>query len=388
MDIDPIPQVWQDDPAPVYRTLREEHPVYYCAPRDLWVLTRYGDIQNVIRSPEGFSSALGVVPSGFAPEMPTIITVDPPVHTLMRRAVQRAFTPRRIAELEERVHAVAIDLLDTIDLGSSASGAEIDAFAAFTDPLPFTVLAELIGVDHESHDLFKRCGDAMTYATDLDPEESMTAARELTDYLAEVFVARRKAPREDLISVLLTSSPEGDALADEELLGLILLLSVAGTETTTSGLGNALVLFDRYRDDRRRIIEDPSLLAGAVDEVLRFDTPVQGLSRVATTDMEVDGVHIPRGARIHLLFAAANRDPEVFADPDRFDITRTPNNHLAFGFGIHHCVGATLARMEMRVGLSELLARWPDYAVVSDGVVRRRSDTNRAFSKLTVALAG
>lgn len=388
MDIDPIPQVWQDDPSPVYRTLREEHPVYYCAARDLWVLTRYSDIQGVIRAPEGFSSAFGVVPSGFAPEMPTIITVDPPVHTLMRRAVQRAFTPRRIAELEDRVHEVAIELLDKIDPGGSGSGGVVDAFTAFTDPLPFTVLAELIGVDHESHDLFKRCGDAMAYATDLDPEQSMAAARELTDYLAEVFVARRRAPRDDLISVLLTSSPEGDALSEEELLGLILLLSVAGTETTTSGLGNALVLLDRHRDDRRRIIEDPSLLAGAVDEILRFDSPVQGLSRVATADVEVGGVRIPQGARIHLLFAAANRDPEVFADPDRFDITRTPNPHLAFGFGIHHCVGANLARLEMRVGMSELLSRWPDYAVVTDQVVRRRSDTNRAFSKLPVALAG
>jgi cytochrome P450 family 109 len=224
MDIDPIPQVWQDDPSPVYRTLRQEHPVYYYEPRNLWVLTRYADIQTVIRSPEGFSSAFGVVPSGFSPEAPTIITVDPPVHTLMRRAVQRAFTPRRIAELEARVHQVAVRLLDEI-----GSVAEFDAFAAFTDPLPFVVLAELIGVDYDSHDLFKRCGDAMTYATDIDFETSMAAARELTEYLASVFVDRRKEPRDDLISVLLTSSPDGDALAEDELLGLILLLSVAGT---------------------------------------------------------------------------------------------------------------------------------------------------------------
>jgi cytochrome P450 len=123
-----------------------------------------------------------------------------------------------------------------------------------------------------------------------------------------------------------------------------------------------------------------------VDEILRFDSPVQGLSRVATTDLDLGGEHIPSGARIHLLFAAANRDPEVFPDPDRFDITRTPNNHLAFGFGVHHCIGANLARMEMRVGLSELLARWPNYEVVSDRVVRRHSDTNRAFFQLPVAL--
>lgn len=380
LDLDPIPQVWQEDPHPVYRVLREEHPVYYCEPRDLWVLTRHADIQMIIKDPDRFTSTQGVVPSGFAPESPTIITVDPPTHTLMRKAVQRAFTPRRIAELEERIREVARDLVARLP----AHG-EVDAFAALADPLPFSVLAALIGVDLEAHDLFKRCGEAMTYASELEPEASYAGARELTEYLAGVFAARRKEPRNDLISVLLTSSPEGDALEEDELLGLCLLLTVAGSETTTSGIGNALILLDHFAGDRARIVADPGLLATAVDEILRFDSPVQGLSRVGRVDIELHGVVIPAGARIHLLFAAANRDPRVFADPDRFDIERSPNNHLAFGFGIHHCLGANLARMEMRVGLEELLRRAPEYRLVRDGVVRMHSDTNRAFSRLPIA---
>jgi cytochrome P450 len=175
-------------------------------------------------------------------------------------------------------------------------------------------------------------------------------------------------------------------MAEEELLGLCFLLTVAGTETTTSGMGNAFVALDHHRDDRRRLIAEPSLLECAVDEMLRFDSPVQGLSRVATTDVELRGTAIPAGDRIHMLFAAANRDPEIFADPDCFDIGRTTNPHMAFGFGIHRCLGASLARTEIRVGLEQFLGRFPDYQVDEDRVVRMPSATNRGFSRLPVAL--
>jgi cytochrome P450 len=201
-----------------------------------------------------------------------------------------------------------------------------------------------------------------------------------------VFAERRRAPRDDLISVLLTSSPEGFALAEDELLGLCFLLLVAGTETTTSALGNALLLLDRDRDARRRLIAEPARLAIAIEEMLRFDPPVHGLSRVLTRDVEVAGRAIPKGARVHLLFAAANRDPAVFPDPDRFDVARAPNHHLAFGLGVHFCLGASLARMELRVGLEELLRRAPDYSVDTNRVERLRSDTNRGFERLPIAI--
>jgi cytochrome P450 len=379
VDLDPIAQVCQDDPYPLYRELRERHPVYWVAERDLWVISRFADIQAVVRSPEQFSSAEGVVPNGYAPETPTIITSDPPSHTPMRKTVSRAFTPKRMAELEPRIRELARQLV-----ASLPDEGEIDAIAEFCDALPYLVMAELLGLEATTREVLKRCGQAIV--TEADAETMQAATRELTEHLAVTFAERRRRPSDDLISVLLTDSPEGDAMATEELLGLCFLLTVAGTETTTSGMGNALVALDRYRDDRARLIADPSLLVTAVDEILRFDSPVQGLSRVATEPVELSGTPIPAGARIHMLFAAANRDPDFFAEPDRFDIGRTTNPHMAFGFGIHRCLGASLARTEIRVGLDELLSRFPDYRVDYDRSLRMASDTNRGFSRLPVTL--
>lgn len=381
MSLDPIPAVWTDDPHPVYRRLREEHPLHYLEERDLWVLSRHADLRAAIRDPETWSSTQGVVPNGFVPAKPTLIVMDAPDHASMRNAVNRAFTPRRIDLLAPRIRRFAQSLVDSFP----AEG-ELDAFAAFTDPLPLLVMAELLGVDPEQHEMFKRCGDAIVYASDNPPEVLRTAETELTDHLSEVFAQRRRQPREDLISVLLHASPEGAALSDDDLLGLCFLLLVAGTETTTSALGNAILLLDRYPEARSRLVADPSLVASACEEILRFDSPVQGLSRVATRDVEMHGRTIPKGARVHLLFAAANRDPRAFEEPERFDIERRDNHHFAFGFGVHFCLGASLARMELRIGIEEFLRRAPEYTVRRAGVERLRSDTNRGFRQLPVSL--
>ncbi|MGB0618414.1 MAG: cytochrome P450 [Myxococcota bacterium] len=385
MDLDPIAQATADDPHPVYSVLREEHPVHYVADRDLWVLSRHEDVLAAIKDPESFSSADGVVPSGFKPEQPTLIALDPPDHTQMRKAVMRAFTPRRMDAMAERVRGFAEDLFGALEKNATED-TTVDAFEGFTDPLPIYVMAELLGVDAAERPMFKRCGDAIVYSSGADPETLFAAQRELTDYLQTVFEARKREPRDDLISLLLTSSEEGRALADDELLGLCFLLLVAGTETTTSALGNAMLLLERHRDARRRLIEDPALIPSAAEEILRFDSPVQGLSRVTTRDVPIHGHLIPKGARVHLLYAAANRDPRIFDEPDRFDVARTPNNHLAFGFGIHFCLGASLARLELRVGIETLLSRAPDYALDLEGLDRLPSDTNRGFARLPTRL--
>ena len=379
MDLDPIPQAVCDDPHPVYRELREHHPLYYCEPRDLWVISRYADVLEVIKDPDTWSSAQGVVPSGYAPEDHPVIVIDPPDHTPMRKAVMRAFTPRRVEALSGRIREFARKLIQVFP----ASG-EVDAFETFTDPLPIYVMAELLGVDPKERAMFKRCGDAIVYSSGAEPESLRAAQAELTEYLACVFEERLRQPRDDLISVLLTESPEGRALSRKELLSLCFLLLVAGTETTTSALGNALLLLERERETRERLIADPSLIPSAAEEILRFDPPVQGLSRVATRDVEVRGRVLPKGTRIHMLFAAANRDPRVFPDADRFDPTRAPNNHLSFGFGIHFCLGASLARVELRVGLEELLRRTPNYRLLTDRLERLPSDTNRGFGALPI----
>jgi cytochrome P450 len=381
VDLDPIAQLTQDDPHRVYGELREHHPVYYIAERDLWVLSRYEDVLAAVRDPETFSSAQGIVPSGFVPDKPTLIVLDPPDHTPMRKAVMRAFTPRRVAQLEPQIRAFARRLVDALPDGELT-----DAFEGFTDPLPILVLAELLGVDPAERAMFKRCGDAIVYSSGAEPASLLAAQNELTDYLARVFEQRRREPRDDLISVLLRESPEGRALSQDELLGLSFLLLVAGTETTTSALGNALLLLERHRNARQQLLAEPGLMTSCVEEILRFDSPVHGLSRVLTRDFEIHGQKLPEGARVHLLYAAANRDPRVFREADRFDIARAPNHHLAFGLGIHFCLGASLARMELRVGLEELLRRAPDYRLDTAGVERLPSDTNRGFARLPITL--
>ncbi len=385
MDLDPIPHAISDDPHPLYSVLREEHPVHYVESRDLWVLSRHEDILSAIKNPGVFSSAQGVVPSGFTPENPTLIVLDPPEHSQMRKAVMRAFTPRRMAAMSERVRGFARQLLDALPASADSKG-QVDAFEGYTDPLPIYVMAELLGVDAAERPMFKRCGDAIVYSSGADPETLRAAQRELTDYLQTVFEARRAEPRDDLISLLLTSSEEGRALDNEELLGLCFLLLVAGTETTTSALGNAMLLLERHPEARKQLIADPSLIPSAVEEILRFDPPVQGLSRVVRREIEIRDRKIPAGSRVHLLYASANRDPRVFAEPDRFDIERKQNSHLSFGFGIHFCLGASLARLELQIGIEELLARAPNYRLDLAGLERLPSDTNRGFARLPTSL--
>lgn len=381
MDFDPLRETTSDDPHPVYAWLREEDPVHWCESRSMFVLSRHADVLAAVKDPETFASSEGIVPSGFKPEEPTIIVMDPPAHTAMRRHVMRAFTPRRMEAMIPRVRQIAQALLDD---WPDAGG--LDAFERFTDPLPIAVMAELLGVDAQERPLFKRCGDAIVYSSGADPETLRAAQAELEAYLETVFERRRRRPGNDLISLLLSPSDEGTALSHRELLGLCFTLLVAGTETTTSALGNALWLLDRHPDLKRRLARQPALIPAAVEEILRFESPVQGLSRVTRRAVTLHGRRIPEGARVHLLWASANRDPRAFPEPDRFDPTRTPNNHLAFGFGIHFCLGASLARTELRVGLEALLARAPDYALETAGLRRLPSDTNRGFGRLPMRL--
>ena len=381
MSLDPISAVPTDDPYPLDRELRDDHPVYYSPERDLWYLSRYADVHDAVNNAGVFSSAQGVVPSGFVSDTPVLITMDPPDHTELRKAVQRAFTPKQIAEMEQHIRDVAGQLLDAIP-----TSGEVDAVTSFTDQLPLLVMTELLGVDLADRAMFKRCGDIIVSQKDVN---DMAAAQiELTEYLAGVFAKRRAEPRDDFITKLVSPTEAGDTLSDGDLLGLCFLLLVAGTETTTGGLGTAMVLLDRFHDARDQLLAHPELMTTAVDEILRYDAPTQGLSRVLISDVELHGTTIPAGARVHLLFAAANHDERQFPDPDRFDVTRAPNQHLAFGFGNHYCLGASLAKMEIKVGMEELLRRAPDYTISTGGIERMPSETNRSFSSLRFVPSG
>jgi hypothetical protein len=379
---DPFVQTSSPDPHPVYRALRDHEPLYHAEKRKLWVLSRHADVRAAILDPKTFSSAKGVIPSGFVPEKPVLISSDPPYQTRLRKAVQRALTPRRASELEPLIRSFARRLLDGLPRGE-----EIDLVAAYTQPIPMYVMSELLGVPMEDRPTFQRWANAVVNTNVGSSSAIETAQRELYAYFARVVAERRANPREDLMSLLLSPTEDGDLLTEDEMLGFCFLLLLAGIETTTAALGNAVALLDRYRDDRKRLIEDPSQIPSAIEEVLRFDSPVQGLSRVLSRDVELHGRKLREGERVHMLFAAANRDERCFAEPDRFDTGRDPNPHLAFGFGVHFCLGASLARLELRIGLEELLARAPDYEVAARELERVQSDTNRLFVRLPVALA-
>jgi cytochrome P450 len=322
-------------------------------------------------------------------EPPSMLVVDPPDHTRYRRLVGRAFTPRATAAAEPMVRQVADTLLDALE-PAAARGEPVDLVAAFAAPLPVLVIADLLGVPADRQEDFLRWGAAA--AATLDPGLPLRrflagerALRALHDFLTGHFDRLRRAPGQDLVSRLVAASDE-DALTDRELHATVMLLLGAGFETTVNLLGNAVVLLDAHRDQRAALLADPAGWPNAVEEVLRFDSPVQITGRTVRADTELAGVPMRSGSRVTLLLGAANRDPDVFAQPGRFDVTRTnAREHLAFSAGIHYCVGAGLARMEAAVALRALTERFPDLRV-SGRPVRRDLHTLRGFAHLPVTL--
>ena len=322
-------------------------------------------------------------------EPPSMLVVDPPDHTRYRRLVGRAFTPRATAAAEPMVRRVADTLLDALE-PATARGEPVDLVAAFAAPLPVLVIADLLGVPTDRQEDFLRWGAAA--AATLDPGLPLRrflaadrAIRALHDFLAGHFARLRREPGEDLVSRLVAASDE-DALSDRELHATVLLLLGAGFETTANLLGNAVVLLDAHRDQRNALLADPTGWPNAVEEVLRFDSPVQLTGRTVRADTELAGVPVRPGSRVTLLLGAANRDPDVFADPGRFDVSRgNARDHLAFSAGIHYCVGAGLARLEAAVALRALTERFPDLRV-SGRPVRRDLQTLRGFEHLPVTL--
>ncbi len=394
MHFDPYDPDLHRDPYPVYRRLRDEFPLHYAAERDFYSLSRYEDVHAALLDPGTFCSGRGVavgVPEG--PDgavggpgfIPLLIMMDGRRHTRLRGLVSRAFTPRRIAELEPRVRAVARRLLEEM-----CRKPEADLVSEFSGPLPTIVIAELLGIPAEDQAWFKEKSNAVAQfdpanARAVHPSHAMGAGAELAAYLGERFEERRHEPRDDLLSALLAAEIDEERLSQEELLGFAFLLLVAGNETTTNLISNATILLDRHREVRAKLSADPGLLPRAMEEFLRFDPPVQGLARTTTRPVSLHGVDIPEGKKVLLLFAAANRDERKFSDPERFDVTRDPNPHLSFGFGAHFCLGANLARLEARVAFEELLPAIPDYRLLDQEVERLCSGPIRGVVRLPIA---
>ena len=373
----PYAEDLQADPYGLYARLRHEAPLYEDPQGRFVALSRYEDVHWAVQDWRRFSSADGITLEGLPPDVePEMITMDPPRHDDLRSLVKRAFSPRRTAMLAEAIAEHARRIVCQLDPG------DIDLVRDAATVLPATVIAELLGVPPSDHLLFRSWADALIQRNLTVPEtleRAREASRQLGAYLGTLIEERRRVPADDLVGTLVEAEAAGAALGHDELLGFCRLLLVAGNETTSHLIGNALVALGRHPDERRKVLADPMLLPGAIEETLRFDAPVQALARTSTEPFERHGRRVPAGRKVVVVLASANRDERRFLDPDRFVVDRGERavaGHLAFGHGIHFCLGAALARQEAVSMVGAILDRFPEYELPSDvriirsGVVR------------------
>ncbi len=349
------------DPGPSFAWLRAHDPVHFDEGSGLWGLARHEDVVWAERQPQLFSSAEGTRPR--TPPNPSMIDSDDPRHSRQRAIVYRGFTPRQVAGQEAHVRRVATELIDAV-----APAGRCDFVADLAAPLPMIVIAELLGVPPDDRHVLQRWSDQLIAGAD-GPEnvtdEVLGAAVEFYEYASEVIEHRRREPRDDLISLLVHAEVDGQRLTQEELLGESLLLLIGGNETTRNVISGGMEALLAHPDQRRALADDPSVLPTAVEECLRWVTPILNMARTAVTDVERRGRTIRAGQEVLLMYGSANRDEAVFDQPEVFDLRRSPNPHIAFGFGGHFCLGASLARLEIRVMFDEVLRRLPDLALAA-----------------------
>ncbi len=372
-------ETWRD-PFPMYAALREQDPLHHVERGDYWVLTRFADVFRAARDTATYSSAEGLtvtygdmVAAGIDEARPMVM-LDPPDHTGFRRLVGRGFTPRRVAEIEPAVRAFAVERLDRL-ARETAGGEPADLVEVLAKPLPSFVVAHYLGVPDADRARFDGWTEAIVSANATGKVDvTSDAVGELLGYFADLIERRRADPGDDTISQLVHAADRDDRVAasgDEvpvlRILGFAFTMVAGGNDTATGLIAGSAELLTRYPDQRARLLADPALVPGAVEELLRLVSPVQGLARTVTADVELHGRTIPAGRKVLLAYGSANRDPDEFgADADACDVTRPIAHHLAFGSGAHHCLGAAAARLQGRVVLEELLARCPDFTVDAD----------------------
>jgi cytochrome P450 len=375
--MDEIPQPgtkgWFLDASPWYKAMRASAPVFYDQRMGSWQVFLYTDVERVLTQFGTYSSQFGYnnnettgradqgaeTDAAEASIMGSLLTTDPPFHTKLRNIVSRSFSPASIAALEPRIREIASPLLAGLDAAAAKGGRSTDFVTEFAEPLPVIVIAEMLGIPVEDRARFKRWSDIQIGSADIGPETQGRANRELAQYLGAIIAERKKDPRDDLISSIVTSEIDGERLSLQEAVSFCVLLLIAGNETTTNLLGNAIRLFARY-GSMKQLHDKPSAIPGAIEEVLRFASPVRAMFRVSVKDSEVSGHEIPSGHSVLAWIASANRDERKFPDADKFDIGRTSNPHIAFGHGIHYCLGAPLARLESKVALQLLTERYSE----------------------------
>lgn len=374
-----------DDPYPTYARLRAEAPVFYNDELDFFALSRHADVLAAFRDGERFSNANGVSldPAAYGPNAHramSFLAMDPPRHTRMRSIVGKSFTPRRVAAMEDRIRSLA-----RTHLASALESGTFDFVGDFAGRLPMDVISDLVGVPPSDRTEVRRLADLLVHRqegmNDV-PAEGVEAALLLAGYYADMVKDRRQHERDDLTWSLLQAEIDGDRLTDDEVISFLFLLVVAGNETTTKLLSNAWYWGWRHPEQVAKPLADPARVPDWVEETLRYDTSTQMILRVTRQPVSLRGVDIDDGQRVLLLIGSANRDEEAFRDPELYDLDRNTQNLISFGGGRHFCMGAALARMEARIGLTELVSRVRSYEVDPAGIARVHSINVRGFATL------
>jgi cytochrome P450 len=379
------PDFFAGDPYPAYKELRATTPVCWNDVTNFWALLKYEDIRYVSTNPDKFSSTKGItIPDPVMPnpvQEGNLIFTDPPRHRQLRKLINTGFTRRRVAILEPKVREIVYGVLDSM-------GSDTVEFAdQLAAPLPTRMIAELLGAPPDDWEKFRRWSDACTGTADPEIElDSFVAIGELFEYFQQLIAARRAEPSNDMLSILTTAEVDGGKLTDEDLLNFAFLLLVAGNETTRNLIALGTLALIEHPAECARLVEDPTLIPGAVEEMLRWSSPVTHMARAATADIEIRGQRIHEGDMVVMLYGSANRDEEIFgSDAEEFRVMRHPNPHIAFGCGEHSCVGAQLARLEARIFFEVLLGRYPKLELVGD-VDRMRATMVPGVKRMPVQL--
>jgi cytochrome P450 len=385
MDFNPYSYEFHDDPFPFYRELRDRAPCYHNAELNFWAVSRYDDVLAALHDPDTYCSRYGITLEQDS-TLPMLLTTDPPGHTDLRRRVSRAFTPRRIADLEPEIRRLAQQFLDSL-----VEQHDADLIADYAARLPMDVIARMLGVPESDEAQLREWTNAL-----LDREEGIPdvtpagveAAINLYKYFCEFVAERRSGARtggasDDLTTALCTPPVGGDGLDDEQVVGFLFLLIIAGNETTTKLLANCLLALQRFPSERAKVTADPARIPDAVEEILRYEGSTQFMARTLTRDVELHGRPMPAEAKVLLLLGSANRDERAWDRPDTFDIDRASTvQHVGFGHGIHVCLGAALARLEMRVSLEEIFRAIPDYEIDEARCTRVHSGNVRGWASM------
>jgi pimeloyl-[acyl-carrier protein] synthase len=392
VEFNPMDPEFIEDPYPTYHLLRSEEPVHH-NPLGFWVLTRYDDVVAALRDPrlvkEPIAAFVAARTGAPAPAGGlSMLDRDPPDHTRLRGLVNKAFTPRVVEKLRPDIQDIVDSLLAKVQDTHS-----MDLMEEFAFPIPVIVICQMLGVPVEDRERFKKWGldiarglDSIMLPPDSDVVRRSTQARqELAEYFRQLIAQRRRSPREDLLSGLIAAEEAGDKLSETELLATCVLLLVAGHETTVNLIGNGTLALLRHPEQLRRLREEPGLIGSAIEELLRYDGPVQRTARIPSEDITIAGSTIPKGDMVLPFIGAADRDPAQFPDPDRLDLGRTDNRHIAFGWGIHFCIGAPLARVEGQIAISSLVRKLPKLALATEKPEHRLSLTLRGLKTLPVS---